>query len=269
MNKFMRIAIVLLLLFFGASQSDVARVWHALGGNDTKVVTQIDRKASDAAKKLETAASLPSSVQGGEAEAKSGTSPVSLKDVPPYTGTPFVKIDRNRPAFTEKDKARGPFEEYSPLDELGRCGPAFAKIGVETMPTEPRGPIGSVRPTGWHTYKYEHIQGKYLYNRCHLIGFQLAGENANPLNLITGTRYLNVDGMLPFENEVTNYVKKTNHHVLYRVTPIFKGKDLVARGVQMEALSLEDNGKVHFNVFVYNVQPGVTLNYANGTSHAK
>ena len=159
------------------------------------------------------------------------------------------------------------FEKYSDLDVLGRCGVAFANVGIDTMPTEERGAIGSVKPSGWQTVKYDFVDGKYLYNRCHLIGFQLAGENANPKNLITGTRYLNVDGMLPFENQIAEYVKKTNKHVLYRVTPIFKDKNLVASGVQMEAESVEDRGKsICFNVYVYNNQPGVEIDYKTGKS---
>ena len=159
----------------------------------------------------------------------------------------------------------GSFEDYSELDILGRCGPAFANVSKDTMPTEKRGDIGSVKPTGWQVSKYDFIDGKYLYNRCHLIGYQLTAENANKQNLITGTRYLNVQGMLPFENQVAEYVKKIGNHVLYRVTPIFEGTNLVASGVQMEAESVEDGGEgVKFNVYVYNNQPGVKINYANG-----
>ena len=159
------------------------------------------------------------------------------------------------------------FEHYSKLDSLGRCGAAFANVSRSTMPTKKRGAIGNIKPSGWHTVKYEGIDGKYLYNRCHLIGYQLTAENANPRNLITGTRYLNVTGMLPFENMVADYVKETNHHVLYRVTPIFKERELVARGVQMEAYSVEDKGAgVQFNVYVYNNQPGISINYETGRS---
>ena len=162
------------------------------------------------------------------------------------------------------------FENYSDLDFLGRCGVAYANICKELMPTEERGEIGMVKPSGWHTVKYsDRIDGNYLYNRCHLIGYQLAGENANEKNLITGTRYLNVTGMLPFENEVADYVESTGNHVLYRVTPVFDGDNLVASGVQMEAESVEDNGAgVFFNVYVYNVQPGVIIDYATGDSEA-
>ena len=159
------------------------------------------------------------------------------------------------------------FEEYSDLDELGRCGAAYANIGQDLMPTQKRGDISRVKPTGWRSVKYDIVDGKHLYNRCHLIGYQLTAENANEKNLITGTRYMNVDGMLPFENMVADYIKETDNHVLYRVTPIFDGNDLVAQGVQMEACSVEDDGEgICFNVFVYNVQPGIEIDYATGES---
>ena len=192
--------------------------------------------------------------------------PVDIKDVPKYRGIPYVEINDNKPSFSDKDKDR--VEEYSKLDKLGRCGPAFANVGKELMPTSPRESIRDVRPSGWHTVKYDDIlEDRYLYNRCHLIAFMLAGENANERNLITGTRYFNVEGMLPFEIQVADYVKSTGNHVLYRVRPIFKGNDLVARGVQMEAQSVEDGGKgISFNVYCYNVQPGIRINYKDGSS---
>ena len=191
-----------------------------------------------------------------------------LTDIPAYAGNSFVILDDNRPAFSKKDRERSDaFETYSDLDELGRCGVAYANICKELMPTEERGAIGMVKPTGWHTVKYDNVEGKYLYNRCHLIGYQLAGENANEKNLITGTRYLNVTGMLKFEDQVADYVNETNHHVLYRVTPVFEGDNLVASGVEMEAYSVEDKGEgVSFHVFLYNVQPGITIDYATGES---
>lgn len=193
---------------------------------------------------------------------------VSMDEIPPYCGAPYVEINQNQPNFTEEDWTETAFETYSPLDMLGRCGVAYANICQELMPTEPRGEIGMIKPSGWQTVRYDDlVDGKYLYNRCHLIGFQLAGENANECNLITGTRYMNVDGMLPFENQVADYVDETDNHVLYRVTPVFEGTDLVARGVQMEAWSVEDQGAgVCFNVFVYNVQPGIVIDYATGES---
>lgn len=187
--------------------------------------------------------------------------------IPAYNGAPYVELNGNQPNFTQEDLTTEAFENYSELDDLGRCGVAYANICLEIMPTEPRGDIGSVKPTGWQTVKYDVVDGKYLYNRCHLIGYQLAGENANKQNLITGTRYLNVTGMLPFENEVDDYVDETGNHVLYRVTPYFEGAELVARGVQMEAYSVEDNGEgVCFNIYAYNVQPGVEIDYATGGS---
>ncbi len=197
-----------------------------------------------------------------------GQQAFDLASVPAYSGSPYVQVCGNQPLFTDSDKARGSFEEYSPLDSLGRCGVAFALIGTETMPTEERGSIGAVKPSGWHTIRYNGVvEGNYLYNRCHLIGYQLAGENANPKNLITGTRYLNTKGMLPFEEEVADYVERTSNHVLYRATPVFDGSNLVASGVQMEAWSVEDSGAgVSFDVYCYNVQPGISIDYATGDS---
>lgn len=187
--------------------------------------------------------------------------------IPDYSGNPYVAINDNVPFFTDSDMTTDSYEFYSELDELGRCGVTYACVGQDIMPTEERGSIGQVKPTGWHTVKYDCVDGKYLYNRCHLLGYQLTGENANTRNLITGTRYLNVTGMLPFENMVADYVKETNNHVMYRVTPIFEGTNLVADGVLMEAKSVEDNGDgVLYNVFCYNVQPGVVIDYATGES---
>ena len=185
-----------------------------------------------------------------------------------YQGEPYVVINDNNPDFTEADMTTVSFESYGELDGLGRCTTAFANIGKDLMPAEKRGSIGEVKPTGWQTAKYDNVDGKYLYNRCHLIGYQLTGENANEKNLITGTRYLNVDGMLPFENMVADYIKETNNHVLYRVTPVFSGDNLVASGVQMEAESVEDNGDgILFNVYCFNAQPGIAIDYATGDSH--
>lgn len=190
------------------------------------------------------------------------------ENIPDYTDKIYVEINGNKSEFSDEDKKRtDAFEQYTDLDELGRCGVAYANICKELMPTEKRGSIGMIKPSGWQLAKYDSVDGKYLYNRSHLIGFQLAGENANEKNLITGTRYFNVVGMLPFENEVAEYVKETNNHVLYRVTPFFKDTELVARGVKIEDYSVEDSGKgVEFNVFVYNVQPDITINYQDGTS---
>ena len=187
--------------------------------------------------------------------------------VPDYSGEPYYTINQNIPFFTDEEITLEVFETYSELDELGRCGEAFANICVELMPTEDRGAIGHVKPSGWYTVKYDVVDGKYLYNRCHLIGFQLAGENANENNLITGTRYLNIDGMLEHENMIAEYVKDTGNHVLYRVTPVYMGDNLVASGVQMEAYSVEDNGEgIQFNIYAYNVQPGIQIDYLTGES---
>lgn len=193
---------------------------------------------------------------------------IDTEEIPAYSGEAYVEINSNIPYFTDSEMSTTSYEYYSDLDSLGRCGVCVANIGPDIMPTEERGEIGNIKPTGWHTVKYsEIIEGNYLYNRCHLIGFQLAGENDNEKNLITGTRYLNMDGMLPFENMVADYVKKTGNHVLYRVTPIFEGDNLVADGVLIEAESVEDNGSgILFNVFCYNIQPGITIDYATGDS---
>lgn len=193
--------------------------------------------------------------------------PVSLEDIPDYTGSPYIALNGNQPEFEEGDLSSESFETYSPLDSLGRCGPAYACIGQDLMPTEDRESISGVHPTGWVQAEYDTVDGGSLYNRCHLIGFQLTGENANEENLITGTRYMNVEGMLPFENLVADYVKETDNHVLYRSTPVFEGDNLVASGVVMEALSVEDDGEgVCFHVYVYNVQPGIEIDYATGKS---
>lgn len=192
----------------------------------------------------------------------------SLNDVPAYSGKAYVSINGNTPYFTSNELTTSSFEMYSDLDSLGRCGVTYACIGQDLMPTEERGSIGMVKPTGWHTVRYDDlVDGNYLYNRCHLIGYQLTGENANTSNLITGTRYLNIDGMLPFENMVADYIKETNNHVMYRVTPIFEGNNLVANGVLMEGYSVEDNGAgICYCIFAYNVQPGVEIDYATGDS---
>lgn len=190
---------------------------------------------------------------------------VDLAQIPSYTGSPYTVLNDNVPDFPESDFNTESFETYGELDSLGRCTEAYANIGKDLMPTEDRGSIGKIKPSGWHTVKYDCVDGKYLYNRCHLIGYQLTAENANEQNLITGTRYLNVEGMLPFENMVADYIKETGNHVLYKVTPLYAGDNLVATGVQMEAQSVEDDG-IQFNVFCYNVQPGVGIDYATGDS---
>lgn len=193
---------------------------------------------------------------------------IDTGEIPAYSGEAYVEMNGNVPYFTDNKLSTTSYEYYSELDSLGRCGVCVANIGTDIMPTEERGEIGNIKPTGWHTVKYSDIiEGNYLYNRCHLIGFQLAGENDNEKNLITGTRYLNMDGMLPFENMVADYVTETGNHVLYRVTPIFEGDNLVADGVLIEAESVEDNGSgILFNVFCYNIQPGIVIDYATGDS---
>lgn len=199
--------------------------------------------------------------------AAESSSTVTLSSIPAYSGSPYVAVNNNIPYFTEQDYTTSSYEYYSDLDSLGRCGVCVASIGKDLMPTEERDSIGSVKPTGWHTVKYDNVDGKYLYNRCHLIGYQLSGENANTRNLITGTRYLNIQGMLPFENMVADYVKETGNHVLYRATPIFDGSNLLASGVLLEGFSVEDKGDgICFNVFCYNVQPGISIDYASGNS---
>lgn len=192
---------------------------------------------------------------------------ITIDEVPVYSGDPYVVINDNEPSFSSEELESDSFESYGELDDLERCTIAFANLSSELMPQGERGSIGQVKPSGWQTVRYDSVDGKYLYNRCHLIGWQLSGENANERNLITGTRYMNTEGMLPFENMVADYIKETDGHVLYRVTPIFVEDELVARGVQMEAYSIEDAGaSICFNVFVYNVQPGIEIDYSDGSS---
>ena len=199
----------------------------------------------------------------------------SIEEIPPFSDEAYVAVNGNVPFFVEEEYTTEAYEHYSKLDSLGRCGMTMACIGVEIMPTEERGSIGSVKPSGWQSVKYDIVDGKYLYNRCHLIGFQLAGENANKRNLITGTRYLNIEGMLPFENMVADHVKEEDHHVLYRITPVYYADNLVCTGVQMEGYCVEcgdakyDEDKFMFHVYCYNLQPGVQIDYATGYSEAE
>ena len=235
---------------------------------DTQTTEAVTVQAQDSASQTdvvqmssEEAASL------AEAHINTALEAFASETIPEYSGNPYVELNGNLPYFTDEELSTTAFELYSELDSLGRCGAGYANICKEIMPTEKRGSIGMVKPTGWHTVKYDCIADRYLYNRCHLIGYQLAGENANEKNLITGTRYLNVDGMLPFENEVADYVNDTDNHVLYRVTPVFSGNNLLASGVIIEAKSVEDNGAgVQFNVYCYNVQPGISIDYTTGES---
>ena len=203
----------------------------------------------------------------------SSTNTVSfdLASIPDYSDEPYVILNNNKPDFDESDLKAKSFENYNDLDSLGRCGVAFACLSLDTMPSadDERESISNIEPSGWINKEYDNVDGGYLYNRCHLIGYQLSNENANEKNLITGTRYMNTEGMLPFENEVADYIKETSNHVLYRVTPIFEGDNLVASGVQIEAKSVEDNGEgICFNVYCYNVQPGITIDYKTGESEA-
>lgn len=189
--------------------------------------------------------------------------------IPEYSGKPFVVLNDNVPNFSADELKSVGFESYSALDVLGRTGTAIASVGLDTMPKEgeKRGSISAIKPSGWNQASYDHISGKYLYNRCHLIGWQLSAENANERNLITGTKYLNISGMLPFENMVADYIKETSNHVAYRITPIYQGENLLPKGVEMEAYSVEDSGEgISFHVFCYNVQPGVKINYSDGSS---
>lgn len=241
---------------------------EAITETETEIATEVETETSTAENK--TTASETAIKDQKTTTSKNTTSTamsVSLSDIPAYSGSPYVAVNNNVPFFTNNEMKTTAFENYSSLDTLGRCGVAYANVCTEIMPTEERGTIGQVKPSGWHTVKYDIVSGKYLYNRCHLIGYQLSAENANTKNLITGTRYLNTEGMLPFENMVADYVKETNNHVLYRVTPMFDGNNLVASGVLMEAKSVEDNGDgILFNVYCYNVQPGITIDYATGDS---
>ena len=229
-------------------------------GDETEIQTAAETEIQAAAQ-VQSDDSKQKVVHTGTASA------FNAADVPAYSGEPYTAVNNNEPYFTSDNLTTEAFENYSELDALGRCGVAYANVCLETMPTEKRGSISEVKPTGWHSVKYDNVDGKSLYNRCHLIGYQLTAENANQQNLITGTRYLNVDGMLPFENMVADYVKETDNHVLYRVTPIFTGDNLVADGVLMERYYVEDEGDgICFCVYAYNVQPGITIDYATGDS---
>ena len=229
-------------------------------GDETEIQTAAETEIQAAAQ-VQSDDSKQKVVHTGTASA------FNAADVPAYSGEPYTAVNNNEPYFTSDNLTTEAFENYSELDALGRCGVAYANVCLETMPTEKRGSISEVKPTGWHSVKYDNVDGKSLYNRCHLIGYQLTAENANQQNLITGTRYLNVDGMLPFENMVADYVIETDNHVLYRVTPIFTGDNLVADGVLMEGYSVEDEGEgICFCVYAYNVQPGITIDYATGDS---
>lgn len=257
----------LCILFSGCAGLDTPTDVRGAGSSQISSVTT-DQSPNSSENDDSSHSSTPSSTTETSKPTQSDSGPVSLSTIPAYSGSPYVNINGGTPNFSKSDLTTKSYEYYSNLDSLGRCGVVYACIGRDIMPTEGRGSIGMIKPTGWHTVKYDCVDGKYLYNRCHLIGFQLTGENANEENLITGTHYMNVDGMLPFENMVADYVKETGNHVMYRVTPIFKGNNLLANGVQMEAYSVEDEGDgICFNVFVYNVQPQITIDYATGESY--
>ncbi len=257
------IAFLCILCFLFVGCSDTA--WdNFISENQTETVGISD---SDEERAREQSDTKSDAIGNGNNNSKDNTEIITLNTLPDYSGNAYVEINGSIPYFTEDEITTDAFETYSELDEYGRCGVAFANICQELMPTEPRGEIGSIRPTGWHTVKYDGIDGNYLYNRCHLIAYALASENANEENLITGTRYLNVEGMLPFENSVASYVDETDNHVLYRVTPVFEADNLVASGVLMEAMSVEDDGEgILFCVYCYNVQPGIEIDYATGES---
>ena len=248
-----------LLLFTGCTSTEPTTT-------DNEIITQTENNVVEEQEEISI---IEETEQPNQEETASQAASFDLNSIPAYSGSPYVVVNNNKPFFKESDYTTTSFEKYAPLDNLGRCGVAFACVGRDIMPTEERGSIGSVKPTGWQTVRYENVDGKYLYNRCHLLGFQLTGENANTRNLITGTRYMNVDGMLPFENMVADYVQETNNHTLLRVTPIFEGNNLLASGVLMEALSMEDNGNgLCFNVYCYNVQPGIIIDYSDGSNKA-
>ena len=263
------IVVLVVLIIFGAAGQSLR--WSSLESTVESVASVMDTETAtptaaptdagtDAGTNAETAQAVPEDTWTSNAA-------FSLSDVPAYAGEPYVAVNNNIPYFSNNDLTTTSFEQYGDLDSLGRCQAAYASIGQDLMPTEKRSSISSVKPTGWHNAKYEGIDGKYLYNRCHLIGYQLTAENANEKNLITGTRYMNVEGMEPFENMTADYIKDSGNHVLYRVTPEFEGNNLVASGVLMEGKSVEDDGAgVQFCVYCYNVQPGITIDYATGES---
>ena len=236
------------------------------GGGDNSTET----KTPDSQKERQQAEGADKPTDTQKPETQEEPASVTPSSIPAYSGKAYVVINNNQPSFNESELKTTGYETYSGLDSLGRCGMAIASVGKDTMPkeNEERGSISSIKPSGWQQATYDNISGKYLYNRCHLIGWQLSAENANRGNLITGTKYLNVEGMLPFENMVADYIKETGNHVAYRIVPIYEGNNLLASGVQMEAYSIEDEGEgICFNVYCYNVQPGITIDYATGKSY--
>lgn len=248
---------------------DTSGVIDAAQKAENPSISQEETKAENPPISQEETKAENSSISQEETK-KENPKRITFTDIPAYAGVAYVEINGNVPLFADSEITTVSFESYSNLDALGRCGTALSCVGKDIMPTEERGAIGQIKPSGWHLVKYDNVDGLYLYNRCHLIGYQLTGENANEKNLITGTRYLNVVGMLPFEDKVADYVKGTGYHVMYRATPMYEGNNLLAAGVLLEALSVEDSGKgISFNVFIYNVQPGITIDYATGDSYAE
>ena len=279
--------IVLAAVFFGCMTNNAGRpgensapgMANQSGGFSEDALEEASEKATENAEIApkfredvagDVTSDTASAVSGTESERQSSVFLLDYGSIPEYSGMPSIELNGNMPLFEEAEKITDSFEHYSELDDLGRCGPAYANLSKDTMPDSERGPMGSLKPSGWHTVKYNDlIEGNYLYNRCHLIGYQLAGENDNMKNLMTGTRYLNVQGMLPFENTIREYIKSTGNHVLYRVTPVFGDDNLVAYGVTMEGCSVEDNGDgICFFVYLYNVQPGIIIDYLTGDSRA-
>lgn len=274
-RKLLSLLLAVLLLFPLASchssyeaddaKSDTEESYYSSSDTVTEISSAdaISSEKSSSGKEPSSSKKISSSqsVSGGKTD---------YSKIPAYSGKPYVVLNNNKPVFSKAELTTVAYEKYSPLDSLGRCGVAIASCGTELMPTGERGSISNIYPTGWRQAKYDSVSGKYLYNRCHLIGWQLSGENANNKNLITGTRYMNTAGMLPFENMVADYIKETDNHVAYRITPIFRGNNLLCSGVQMEAYSIEDDGEgICFNVYCYNVQPDITINYATGASSGK
>lgn len=255
------LSVLLIFLSSGCTDIDTSSTYAIASSQDIYQAEHIS--AEIASSESINTSSVKTAVGAGTATA------VTPAEIPPYSGNPYVVLSNNIPNFSTKELVAKGYEEYGKLDSLGRCTYAVASCGKEIMPKdgEKRESISNIKPTGWVQSQYDNISGKYLYNRCHLIGWQLSAENSNKNNLITGTKYLNVNGMLPFENMVADYIKETDNHVAYRITPIFEGSNLLASGVQMEAYSIEDEGKgICFNIYCYNVQPGITINYATGAS---
>lgn len=266
------IFIIIIAILFGLGQSGARKQENAKTINSNKNTVEIIKNTETTQTISETENLYENSTEENLSIdlTEVNTEEMGYYDIPKYVGEPYVEINNNLPYFSDEEYSKKSYEYYSSLDQHGRAGEAIACIGEDLMPTTERGEIGMIKPSGWVQNKYDWVDGKYLYNRCHLIGYQLTGENANESNLITGTRSFNVEGMLPFENEVADYIHETGNHVMYKVTPIYDGDDLLAQGVQIQAISVEDGGYgVCFNVFVYNMEPGVIINYSTGDNWAE